>query len=168
MIFNKDIFLLFCVSILILNCGVYSFKGSSIPKDAQSIYIFEIQNNSPLSSPELSSLITENLNNYILSETSLKISKENPDLIFSGKISKYNINPISINSQESASQNRLSIEVDIEYVNSLDTLNSFSKKFTNYVDFSSSENFVDIESELNDELIKKLIEDIFNASFSNW
>ena len=68
MIFNKDIFLLFCVSILILNCGVYSFKGSSIPKDAQSIYIFEIQNNSPLSSPELSSLITENLNNYILSE----------------------------------------------------------------------------------------------------
>ena len=168
MIFNKDIFLLFCVSVLILNCGVYSFKGSSIPKDAQSIYIFEIQNNSPLSSPELSSLITENLNNYILSETSLKISKENPDLIFSGKISKYNINPISINSQESASQNRLSIEVDIEYANSLDTLNSFSKKFTNYVDFSSSENFVDIESELNDELIKKLIEDIFNASFSNW
>ena len=168
MIFNKDIFLLFCVSVLILNCGVYSFKGSSIPKDAQSIYIFEIQNNSPLSSPELSSLITENLNNYILSETSLKISKENPDLIFSGKISKYNINPISINSQESASQNRLYIEVDIEYANSLDTLNSFSKKFTNYVDFSSSENFVDIESELNDELIKKLIEDIFNASFSNW
>ena len=73
MIFNKDIFLLFCVSILILNCGVYSFKGSSIPKDAQSIYIFEIQNNSPLSSPELSSLITENLNNYILSETNLKL-----------------------------------------------------------------------------------------------
>ena len=168
MIFKKDIFLLFCVSIIIFNCGVYSFKGSSIPKDAQSVYIFEIQNNSPLSSPELSSLITENLNNYVLSETNLRLSKENPDLSFSGKISKYNINPISINSQESASQNRLSIEVDIEYINSLDTLSSFSKKFSNYVDFNSSENFVDIESELNDELIKKLIEDIFNASFSNW
>jgi len=32
----------------------------------------------------------------------------------------------------------------------------------------NEQNFVDIESELNDELIKKLIEDIFNASFSNW
>ena len=114
------------------------------------------------------SLITENLNNYILSETNLKLSEKNPDLSFSGKISKYNISPISINSQESASQNRLSIEVEIEYINSLDTLNSFSKKFSNYVDFISTENFVDIESDLNNELIKKLIEDIFNASFSNW
>ncbi len=168
MIFNKDIFLLLLLSILSFNCGIYSFSGSSIPKDAKSVYIFEIQNNSTLSSPELSNLITENLNNYILSETSLKLSKENPDLSFSGKISKYNINPISINSQESASQNRLSIEVEIEYINFLDTISNFSKKFSNYVDFSSSENFVEIESELNDELIKKLIEDIFNASFSNW
>ena len=168
MIFNKDIFILLFLSILSFNCGIYSFSGSSIPKDAQSIYIFEIQNNSPLSSPELSNLITENLNNYVLSETSLRLSKENPDLSFSGKISKYTINPISINSQESASQNRLSIEVDIEYINFLDSLKSFSKKFSNYVDFSSSENFVEIESELNDELVKKLIEDIFNASFSNW
>jgi hypothetical protein len=168
MIYNKNIFLLLCVSVLIFNCGIYSFSGSSIPKDAQSVYIFEIQNNSPLSSPELPRLITENLNNYILSETNLKLSEKNPDLSFSGKISKYNISPISINSQESASQNRLSIEVEIEYINSLDTLNSFSKKFSNYVDFISTENFVDIESDLNNELIKKLIEDIFNASFSNW
>ena len=81
MIFIKDIFLLFCLSILTFNCGVYSFKGSSIPKDAKSVYIFEIQNNSPLSSPELSSLITENLNNYFFLNK-LNVIKENPDEVF--------------------------------------------------------------------------------------
>jgi len=162
---------LFCFFIIIFftnGCGIYSFSGSSIPANAETIYIKEIQNNSLLSSPELAQLITESLNNYILTKTKLKTSSINPDLSFSGKITKYDINPISINSQDNASQNRLFIEVEIYYESSIDTLNNFLKTFSNYVDFNSSENFIDLESELNILIIDKLVEDIFNASFSNW
>ena len=116
----------------------------------------------------MSNLFTEKLNNYILKNTNLKTSDENPDLIFKGQIIKYDINPISINSQNNASQNRLSIEIKIDYYNKEDTLNNFNKNFTNYADFNSSDNFLDIESELNEQIIDKLIEDIFLASFSNW
>tara|TARA_B100000900_G_scaffold414068_1_gene439659 strand:- start:592 stop:1098 length:507 start_codon:yes stop_codon:yes gene_type:complete len=151
-----------------LGCNVYSFTGSSIPKNAKTVYIEEVINNTPLSNPELSNLFTEKLNNYILKNTNLKTSNENPDLIFKGQIIKYDINPISINSQNNASQNRLSIEIEIYYYNQEDSLNNFNKNFANYADFNSSDNFLDIETELNEQIVDKLIEDIFLASFSNW
>ena len=151
-----------------LGCNIYSFTGSSIPKNAKTVYIEEVINNTPLSNPELSNLFTEKLNNYILKNTNLKTSNENPDLIFKGQIIKYDINPISINSQNNASQNRLSIEIKIDYYNQEDSLNNFNKKFSNYADFNSSDNFLDIETELNEQIVDKLIEDIFLASFSNW
>ena len=167
---NCNFKFLIILSFLIFNlgCSIYSFSGSSIPKNAKVVYIKEVVNNTPLSNPELSNLFTEKLNNYILKNTNLKTSAENPDLIFKGQIIKYDINPISINSQNNASQNRLSIEIKIDYYNKEDTLNNFNKNFTNYVDFNSSDNFLDIESELNEQIIDKLIEDIFLASFSNW
>jgi len=163
-------YILYFVLLLVINsgCGLYSFSGSSIPKNAQTIYISEIQNNTLLSNPELTQLITESLNNYILTETKLKISKKKPDLLFSGKITKYTVTPMSINAQDNASQNRLLIEVEVSYENTMDSLNNFIKKFSNYMDFNSSENFLDVENELNKLIVEKLVEDIFYASFSNW
>ena len=166
--FNFKFLIILFSLIFNLGCSIYSFSGSSIPKNAKVVYIEEVINDTPLSNPELSNLFTEKLNNYILKNTNLKTSNENPDLIFKGQIIKYDINPISINSQNNASQNRLSIEIIIDYYNKEDSLNNFNKNFTNYADFNSSDNFLDIESELNEQIIDKLVEDIFLASFSNW
>ncbi len=167
--FNK-IFILFCVCIIMLfnNCGIYSFSGSSIPKNATTIYVKPIVNNSNLASPELPQLLTDKMNNYILSQTKLKIHDQNPDLYFSGKITKYHTAPISINSQDNASQNRLTVEIEVSYESSLNPEHNFVKKISNYVDFNSSENFIDVESELNTLIIDKLVEDIFYSSFANW
>ena len=167
MTLNNYIFY-FVILTLSSGCGLYSFSGSSIPKSAQTVYIKETQNNTLLSNPELAQLITESLNNYILTETNLKTSTQNPDLLFAGKITKYTVNPISINAQNNASQNRLMIEVEMSYENTTDTLNNFTRKFSNYIDFDSSENFLDVERELNELIVDKLVEDIFYASFSNW
>ena len=54
------------------------------------------------------------------------------------------------------------------YENQIDSLNNFTRKFSNYIDFNSSENLLDIESELNKLVVDKLVEDVFYASFSNW
>mgnify|MGYP002883487434 CR=1 FL=1 len=168
MTLNNYIFYFGLILALNSGCGLYSFSGSSIPKNAQTVHIKETQNNTLLSNPELAQLITEGLNNYILTETNLKTSTKNPDLLFAGKVTKYTVSPISINSQNNASQNRLMIEVEMSYENTTDTLNNFTRKFSNYMDFDSSENFLDVENELNELIVDKLVEDIFYASFSNW
>ena len=167
--FKNALFLFTFSLITTLNsCGIYSFSGSSIPKNAKTVYIEPINNNSTLSSPELTQLVTTKMNNYVLTQTKLKLSEINPDLSFSGKITKYTISPISINSEDNASQNRLLIELEISFENALNTSQNFVKKFSNYIDFNSSENFIDLETELNILIIDKLVEDVFRASFLNW
>ena len=168
MTLNNYFFYFLLLTVINYGCSLYSFSGSSIPKNAQTVFIKEVQNKTPLSNPELAQLITESLNNYILTLTKLKTTTENSDLIFSGEITKYTISPISINAQDNASQNRLLIEVEIAYENINDSLTNFIKKFSNYVDFNSSDNFVNIENELNKLVVDKLVEDIFYSSFSNW
>jgi len=168
MTLNNYFFFFLLLIVINYGCSLYSFSGSSIPKSAQTVFIEDIQNKTSLSNPELAQLMTESLNNYILTETKLKTTTENSDLVFSGEITKYTISPISINAQDNASQNRLLIEVEIVYENINDSLTNFNKKFSNYIDFNSTDDFINIENELNKLVVDKLVEDIFYSSFSNW
>ena len=93
---------------------------------------------------------------------------EDGDLNFSGYISNYSINPIAIQANETASQNRLSISIKISFVNNTDEENNYDKTFSRYVDYDSSQDFTSIEQSLNEEITSQLIEDIFNEAFTNW
>lgn len=166
MIFKK---IFFFYIICLFGCGIYSFTGSSIPKEAKSIYIEKIENNASLTNPEFSQILTNSLINRFLNETNLSIEEDlTSDLIFKGQVLDYYISPVSINSNESASQNRLTITVKIIYVNNVIESEGFEKKFTNYTDFDSNLDFLQIEEELNNLIIEDLIESIFNEAFSNW
>tara|TARA_B100000902_G_scaffold179166_1_gene172357 strand:- start:172 stop:675 length:504 start_codon:yes stop_codon:yes gene_type:complete len=167
MIFKKIFFIL---NIIILySCGIYSFSGSSVPKDAQSVYIVQVKNSATLTNPEFSQTMTNSLINRFLNETKLSIKEDlSADLIFEGEVLDYTIQPISINSNENATQNRLKITIKIIYTNNLVESESFEKKFTNYTDFDSGLDFLSIEDSLNELIIEDLIESIFNDTFSNW
>ena len=104
-----------------------------------------------------------------MNETNLSvITNSDADLIFKGEIIKYDIKPISINSNENATQNRLTISIKIKYENNILSSNNYEKEFTNYTDYDSSLDFLEIEESLNQLVIEDLIESIFNDTFSNW
>ena len=104
-----------------------------------------------------------------MNETNLSvITNSDADLIFKGEIIKYDIKPISINSNENATQNRLTITIKIKYENNILSSNNYEKEFTNYTDYDSSLDFLEIEESLNQLVIEDLIESIFNDTFSNW
>ena len=100
-----------------------------------------------------------------LSETRLSQVNNDGDLMFNGQITNYNINPIAIQANETASKNRLSITVKVNFINNIDKDNSFNKTFNRYTDYESSINFTSVEESLNEEIISQLIEDIFNEAF---
>ena len=155
--------------ILTFSCGIYSFTGSSIPKEANSVYVEKIENNASLTNPEFSQILTNSLINRFLNETKLSIKEDSSaDLVFQGEILDYTINPISINSNENASQNRLTITIKLIYTDNISESQSFEKNYTNYTDFNSDLDFLEIEESLNNLIIEDLIESIFNDAFSNW
>jgi hypothetical protein len=62
----------------------------------------------------------------------------------------------------------LTISIKVKYTNSVDENNNFEKTFSDYADFESSQDFNSIENELVEEILKKLIDQIFNQVLNDW
>jgi len=156
------------LSLFVSGCGIYSFSGASIPDAAETISVSYIENEAELIQPNLSNNVTESLITKCLTETNLTPKEKDADIKFSGTIKKYTLEPISIQNNETAAQNRLTISLEITYINTLDGSQNFNKVFTHYADFNSNENFSEIEESLNNTIIINLIDDIFNDALVNW
>jgi hypothetical protein len=159
---------LISLSTLVVSCGVYSFTGASIPTEAKTISVQHISNKAAIVQPSLSQVITDGLIDAFAGQTNLEITENEGDLSFSGYITKYQIKPMAIKANETASQNRLTIAIKIKYNNSFDDKQNFESTFSRYRDYASSENIVDVEDGLIEEISKELIEDVFNKAFVNW
>ena len=162
------VFVFFLSLTQINNCGIYSFSGTSISDGAETVCVHYIKNTASLIEPNLSNKLTENLKTKCLNETSLAWKNSDADINFSGTIKSYQLEPISIQNNETAAQNRLTISVEINYINTINNSNNFNQIFIHYSDFNSDENFLEIEETLNNLIIENLIEDIFNKAFMNW
>tara|TARA_Y100000766_G_C18444804_1_gene383094 strand:- start:12 stop:515 length:504 start_codon:yes stop_codon:yes gene_type:complete len=166
---NKiKIYILFIQIIFLSSCGIYSFSGASIPLEAKSVYIETFPNQAQTIQPALSQIFTEKLKDIFIGQTNLNLSQEKGDLNFSGNITNYNIQPISIESNQTASQNRLTITVYVEFNNTLQKELNFKQKFSRYKDYNSMEDISEIEEGIINEICDNLIEDIFNKAVVNW
>jgi hypothetical protein len=93
---------------------------------------------------------------------------ENGDIEFEGQITGYEVRPMSIQKDDMAAQNRLTITVKLKYTNNKVPDESFEKSFSAFDDFDSAASLSDIESALVPDIVKKMNEDIFNATIANW
>jgi hypothetical protein len=151
-----------------LFAGCYSFTGSSIPPDVKTIQIGYFNNRATLVNPALSSDFTEALRTYILSRTSLKEIDDYADVEITGEISSYTVTPVGITSNATAALNKLTVGIKVNYVSNKNPKDNFSRTFSQFQEFSSSLDISDVETELCETITKQIVEDIFNAAFSNW
>ena len=63
---------------------------------------------------------------------------------------------------------RFTIAIKVDFTNRLVSENDFSQRFSRYRDYDADLNFSDIETELSEEIIKELTEDILNRAIANW
>jgi len=101
-------------------------------------------------------------------QTSLNELQEKGDIEFEGQITGYEVHPVSIQKEDLAAKNRLTITLKVKYTNSKDPDSSFDRSFSGYEDFESNQLLIDVEDELNLLIVKKINEDIFNATIANW
>jgi hypothetical protein len=164
----KQIIIIIFISFFITSCGIYSFRGASIPSDAKTVSVTYFTTTATNSPPSLNQIISEGLKDLFLSQTNLYLTESEGDLMFSGNITKYQITPIAIKANETASKNRLTIAVKVKYNNSFNNKSNFESTFSRYYDFESSENLSDIEPLLIEEITREILEDVFNKAFVNW
>lgn len=146
----------------------YSFTGASISPNVKTFMVGYFPNRARLVNPNLSQLFTEGLQDKLIKQTSLSQITDNGDLEFSGQITEYDVKPMNIQTGDLAAQNRLTITIKVKFTNNKDHEQDWEKTFTQYEDFDSNNSLSTIEDSLVPEIIKKLTDDIFNASIANW
>jgi hypothetical protein len=156
------------VLITIQGCKIkYSFSGASTT-GLSSISVQYFQNRASLVQPGLSQNLTDALIDKCKAQTNLKIVNGLGDANFEGEISDYNTKPLTVSADATAAMNRFTITVKVKYTNSADPDLSFEQSFSRYEDYSSSLDLSAVEAELSDDIIKLIVEDIFNRAFVNW
>jgi hypothetical protein len=109
------------------------------------------------------------MQDLFLRQTNLDLIRTGGDLRFEGEITGYRVNPMSATSQQTAAQNRLTITVNVRFYNRLKEEDDFEKQFSFYSDFEANAQLTGgvLDAAL-DEILERIIQDIFNASLGNW
>lgn len=160
--------LLIFVLLMQQGCGIYSFTGASIPPEAKTFSVQQFPNNALLVEPLLSDQFSNALRDKFMSQTSLKMTGVNGDLSFEGEITDYSTTPVAIQSDQTAALNRLTITVNVRFTNKFDESKSFENKFTQYVDYPSTQDLNSIKDGLITEITDVLVDNIFNKAVVNW
>lgn len=151
------------------SCKVkYSLNGATIPIEAKTVSVAFFANNTTLGTPSISQKFTEKLRDVVSTQTNLSLMKQNGDLQFDGAIIDYNVAPVSIQSNDFAANNRLTITVNVKYTNKFDASKNFEQNFSRFADFKASTSISSQEDVLLTEINRQLTEDIFNRAFNNW
>lgn len=157
------------ILILLDSCSIsYSFTGASVSPDVKSYTIYNFTNRSRLVNPTLTDYFVEQLRDKFTRQTSLDYKNDGGDLEFEGSITGYDVTPISIKSNDTAAQNRLTIKINVKFTNNKNHEQDFETEFSYYSDFDSTVILSDVEDTLVEEIVKKIIEDVFNKSVANW
>lgn len=142
--------------------------GATIPIEAKTVSVAFFTNNTTLGNPSLSQKFTEKLRDVVSTQTRLSLMKQNGDLKFEGTIVDYNISPVSIQSNDQAAKNRLTITVNVKYTNKFEEVKNFEQNFTRFADYPTTSSLSSQEDALLTEINRQLTEDIFNKAFNNW
>ena len=154
--------------LLLGGCGVYSFTGASIPAEAKTVSVQYFPNTAQLVNPLLSPMFTEALRNKMMNQTSLDMVDSNGDLMFEGEIVDYKTTPVAITATQTAALNRLTITVNVRYVNTIDETKNFETRFSRYEDYPSEQDLNTVQETVAPTIIDALVEDIFNKALVNW
>lgn len=154
-------------------CGIYSFTGTNIDPSVKNFSISVFQNNASNGPSFLSQRLTEDMKDYFLRNTTLKLVPRDGDLQFEGQIVAYDFAPAAIqstNGQDQAGINRLTIQVRVKFTNTKDPKQDFEQTFQSNADFPAATN---VSSILNDpaanrRITDRIITDVFNKSVANW
>ncbi len=164
----RSFIVIFLISILASGCGVYSFTGASIPPEAKTISVQFFPNRAQLIEPVLSPVFTDALRDQFVNQTNLEMIDRNGDLAIEGEIIEYKTSPIAIQGYQTAALNRLTIGVNVRFINRFEPDKDFEQKFVQFLDYPSESDLNAVKGDLITGITEMLTTDIFNKAVINW
>jgi hypothetical protein len=170
---KKHILLSVIASLLLIglfNAGCrasYGFNNVSIPDSMKTIRVNFIENRAPYRNPQLSPALTERLKRKIIGQTRLsQTNGDNADYDLKATITDYSVTTSGV-SEKKQTMNRLTVTVHVALTNQRSNTTE-EYDVTWYTDFLAQLTLQAAETQLFDDMVKSLADDIFNRMFSTW
>jgi len=159
---------LLIVTLSLSSCGVYNFTGTG-KIDAKTFQVNYFLNNAPLVQPGIERTLTLELQDLILNQSNLNLVRSNGDLTYEGEITNYTITPMTATADLKAAENRLTITVNVRFVNKNKETDNFEKPFSFYYDYPGDQQLIgsSLTTAL-DVIFERITQDIFNESLAKW
>ncbi len=149
-------------------CGIYSFSGTSIQPDVNTVTIDLFDYRALRVNPTLASDLTTELKDQFRRMTKLEQVDMDGDLEIVGAVTGYDVRATAVTADEVASQNRLTVTISINFTNRKYPEEDFEKSFSAYADYDSTQLLDSVESSLCESIVEELCDLVLNATVANW
>ncbi len=161
-----------CLLSLLLSGCTLSFTGAALDPAIKTFSVETFQNNSGQGPATLSQTLTDEFRTFVQRNSNLKLDPgAEGDVQYTGEITGYTVQPVNATAQggvEAAGANRLTVTVQVRFVNTKDAKQNFEQSFSQFSDFDRSRNANQLDDGFIREIANRLYLDIFNRSLSNW
>ena len=160
--------MIFLFPLFFTSCKVsYSFSGANTGV-LSTVSVMYFQNRAALAPPTLSQYFTEEYRDLCERQTNMELINGTGEAHFEGEVTTYSTRAMAISGADRAALTRFTIGIRVRYTNQLDPDLSFEETFSQYRDYESTLSFESVKSNLTEEIVEEIAEDIFNRAFVNW
>jgi hypothetical protein len=153
-----------------VGCKVsYKLTGASIDyTKVRTISLETFQNRAAYQWGPMAAMLNETLSDVFIQQTKLVHVPRGGDLQLAGEIVAYDQFNKSISSDGYSAMVQLKVTVNVRFTNNTNHEEDFEKQFSATRDFDASQSLESVQDELVTQMIKEIVESIFNAAVANW
>ncbi|PAU95613.1 hypothetical protein CK503_00690 [Aliifodinibius salipaludis] len=167
---KKGILAILLIAFVLSGCFRYSFTGTSIPDDVNSIYIPFFADQSSGGVGNLSDHLNTALVDRFINQTRLQLSnsRTDADAVLEGSIVNYANEPFSVTGEGQSSLNEVSISVRATFQYTDKEQAEWSSTFSGSETYDTNENPIEGETNAATAALSQVADNMFNDAVSGW
>ena len=166
----RNVLPLYLFTFLLLSCSVsYKFNGASIDyTKVKTIQIAEFPIRASYVWGPMGPIFNNELKNQFADHTKLSQVKRNGDLKIEGEITKYEQRNKSVTAEGYSAQTELSMTVNVRFTNNKNHDQDFEQSFSAQQSYDTKLSLNSVQEELVTQMVKDIVEQIFNKAVADW
>ena len=158
------------MAMVLCGCNVsYKLTGASIDyTKVKTISLETFQNRAAYQWGPMAPMLNETMSDVFIQQTKLIQVPRGGDLQLAGEILSYDQFNKSISSDGYSAMVQLKMTVNVRFTNNTNHDEDFEKQFSATRDFDATQSLESVQEELVTQMIKEIVESVFNAALANW
>ncbi len=147
----------------------YTFNGASIDyTKTKTITIADFPIRSTYVWGPMAGIFNNRLKEVFANNTRLQQVKRNGDMVIEGEITRYEQRNKAVTSEGYSAQTELTLTVNVRFTNKAKHDEDFERQFSASSSYDTTLSLNSVQEGLVTEMVRNIVDQIFNATVANW